>query len=42
MEYAPLVIRINAVCPGVIDTPMFTALMEKTPDTVPITKRHNA
>jgi NAD(P)-dependent dehydrogenase (short-subunit alcohol dehydrogenase family) len=32
MEYAPLGIRINAVCPGGIDTPMFTALTEKTPE----------
>jgi NAD(P)-dependent dehydrogenase (short-subunit alcohol dehydrogenase family) len=31
MEYAPLGIRINAVCPGVIETPMFSALTEKTP-----------
>jgi NAD(P)-dependent dehydrogenase (short-subunit alcohol dehydrogenase family) len=32
LEYAPRGIRINAVCPGVIDTPMFTHLVEKTPD----------
>ena len=32
MEYAPLGIRINAVCPGVVETTMFAALMEKTPD----------
>ncbi len=32
LEYAPLGIRINVVCPGVIDTPMFQALVEKTPD----------
>jgi len=32
MEYEPLGIRINAVCPGVVETPMFAALMEKTPD----------
>ncbi|MCJ2130475.1 glucose 1-dehydrogenase [Methylobacterium sp. E-045] len=32
MDYAPRGIRINAVCPGVIDTPMFSALLEKTPD----------
>jgi NAD(P)-dependent dehydrogenase (short-subunit alcohol dehydrogenase family) len=32
LEYAPLGIRINAVCPGVIDTPMFQALVERTPD----------
>ena len=25
-------IRINAVCPGVVETPMFRALTEKTPD----------
>src|SRR5580658_4639689 len=28
MEYAPFGIRINAVCPGVIDTPMLGALKE--------------
>jgi NAD(P)-dependent dehydrogenase (short-subunit alcohol dehydrogenase family) len=32
MEYAPFGIRINAVCPGVVETPMFAALTEKTPD----------
>jgi NAD(P)-dependent dehydrogenase (short-subunit alcohol dehydrogenase family) len=32
LEFAPRGIRINAVCPGVIDTPMFTDLVEKTPD----------
>jgi NAD(P)-dependent dehydrogenase (short-subunit alcohol dehydrogenase family) len=32
LEYAPLGIRINAVCPGVVDTPMFAARVEKTPD----------
>jgi len=32
LEYAPRGILINAVCPGVIDTPMFAALVEKTPD----------
>jgi NAD(P)-dependent dehydrogenase (short-subunit alcohol dehydrogenase family) len=32
LEYAPQGIRINAVCPGVIDTPMFRVMAEKTPD----------
>lgn len=32
MEYAPLGIRINAVCPGVVDTPMLADLKERTPD----------
>ena len=32
MEYAPLGIRIKAVCPGVVETPRFATLTEKTPD----------
>lgn len=32
IEYAPLGIRINAVCPGVVDTPMLADLKERTPD----------
>jgi NAD(P)-dependent dehydrogenase (short-subunit alcohol dehydrogenase family) len=32
MDYAPLGIRINAVCPGSIETPMFTSLSDAQPD----------
>ena len=32
MDYAPLGIRISAVCPGVIATPMSTDLIENQPD----------
>jgi NAD(P)-dependent dehydrogenase (short-subunit alcohol dehydrogenase family) len=32
LEYARRGIRINAVCPGVIDTPMFTDLLGTSPD----------
>jgi NAD(P)-dependent dehydrogenase (short-subunit alcohol dehydrogenase family) len=32
MDYAPLGIRINAVCPGSIETPMFTGLADTEPE----------
>jgi NAD(P)-dependent dehydrogenase (short-subunit alcohol dehydrogenase family) len=32
IEYAPLGIRINAVCPGVVDTPMLSDLKERSPE----------
>jgi len=32
IEYAPLGLRINAVCPGVIDTPMLADLKERSPE----------
>jgi NAD(P)-dependent dehydrogenase (short-subunit alcohol dehydrogenase family) len=32
LEYAPRGIRINAVCPGTIDTPMVTDMLEKQAD----------
>ena len=34
LEYAPRGIRINAVCPGTIDTPMVSAMLEKQADAI--------
>jgi NAD(P)-dependent dehydrogenase (short-subunit alcohol dehydrogenase family) len=32
LEYAPRGIRINAICPGTIDTPMVAEMLEKQAD----------
>ena len=34
MHYAPLGIRINTICPGLIDTPMASDMIENQPDTM--------
>lgn len=32
IDLAPYQVRVNAICPGIIDTPMFRASFENTPD----------
>lgn len=39
VEYAAKGIRINAVCPGVIDTPMFNDLLKRSPEAMEGVKR---
>lgn len=34
LEYAPRGIRINAVCPGVVETPMLADLLERSPEAI--------
>jgi NAD(P)-dependent dehydrogenase (short-subunit alcohol dehydrogenase family) len=34
IEFAPLGIQINAVCPGVIETPMLSSLLERSPEAI--------
>lgn len=39
VEYAARGIRVNAVCPGVIDTPMFSELLKRSPEAMEGVKR---
>lgn len=32
LEYAQRIIRVNAVCPGIIDTPFSDAISKKAPE----------
>jgi NAD(P)-dependent dehydrogenase (short-subunit alcohol dehydrogenase family) len=36
LEYAPKGIRINAVCPGIIATPMVTVMLETQPEAMDV------
>ena len=39
VEYAARGIRVNAVCPGVVETPMFTDLLKRSPQAMEAVKR---
>ena len=40
LDWAPEGIRVNAVCPGIVDTPMLTQFIDAMPDPAASRRQH--